>query len=320
MGLTKQSDDLEASRMSEDFVLEVTDAKKSFGRTAALRGVSFAIPFGQQVALLGPNGAGKTSLIRSICGRYRLDQGSIKVCGRSHVDPKASAMIGLIPQEIAVYGDLTARENLVAFGSLNGLRRSELYDRVAWGLNWIGLQDRADQLVKHFSGGMKRRVNIACGVLHAPRLILLDEPTVGVDPQSRTRIHEMLDELHEGGASLLLTTHQLEEAEGRCDRMIVVDQGRVIADGSMEDLAAQLEQASHLVQLEIRGLRRVPTPSLRPLSRPGLYETCLRSVGEELETLLRVVRASGGTVVRVDVRAPQLKDLYLAMTGSGLRE
>jgi len=193
----------------------------------ALDGVSLELREGELLGLLGPNGAGKTTLVRAIAGRVRLDAGTITI---------DSGALGVVPQEIALYPALTARENLEAFGELNGLRGPTLRERVGWALEWTALAERTKDPVRTFSGGMRRRLNIACGILHRPRVILLDEPTVGVDPQSRERIHDMLDALRADGHTLLLTTHQLDEAEARCSRIVIVDHGRVIADGEPAEL------------------------------------------------------------------------------------
>src|SRR5262245_9090493 len=177
--------------------LSISGAAKRFGGTQALDGAGLSLFRGELLALLGPNGAGKTTLVRSIAGRVRLDAGEITLLGERLAGPGGAARLrlGVVPQEIALYDLLTARENLYAVGTSHGVPRPELAERVAWALEWTGLADRSREPVKRFSGGMKRRLNIACGVLHRPEVVLLDEPTVGVDPQSRERIWEMLGRL-----------------------------------------------------------------------------------------------------------------------------
>ena len=176
-------------------VLTVSNARKSFGQITALDGASFELGEGELLALLGPNGAGKTTLIRAITGRVRLDAGEIRLFGRIVDGRRTPPEIGIVPQEVALYPLLTARENLWAFGSLQGLSGPELRKQIDWVLEKIGLRDRASEPVKQFSGGMRRRLNIGCGILHRPRVVLLDEPTVGVDPQSRDHIYDVLAEL-----------------------------------------------------------------------------------------------------------------------------
>ena len=207
-------------------VLTVQNAVKMFGANKALDNVTLELHKGEWLGLLGPNGAGKTTLVRAIAGRVRMDSGAVTLPeGRRE-------MLGIVPQEISLYAKLTAAENLSCFGKLQGLRGPTLQERVDWALEFTGLADRAADLVGTFSGGMKRRLNIACSVLHHPSVVLLDEPTVGVDPQSRQRIWEMLERLRREGASLLLTTHQLDEAQQVCDRIVVIDRGRIIANGA----------------------------------------------------------------------------------------
>lgn len=222
-----------ASPPVDNRVLTVTGAAKSFGDVSALAGADLTLERGEWIGLLGPNGAGKTTLVRSVAGRVRLDAGSITLLGEALNGATSSLNhLGLVPQEIALYPELTADENLRTWGALSGVAKAELGERVDWALEWSGLAERAGKRVKTFSGGMQRRLNVACGILHRPEVVLLDEPTVGVDPQSRERIWEMLEALRRDGASLLLTTHQLDEADRVCDRIVILDHGRVIAEGT----------------------------------------------------------------------------------------
>ncbi len=351
-------------------VLEVRDARKSFGKVEALRGVSLELRAGELLALLGPNGAGKTTLVRAIAGRVRLDAGEIELLGErigaggagagaatasdaaggGARTPRAAATahapraaygrmpLGIVPQEIAVYPLLTARENLEVFGQLHGVSGADLKTRVAWALEWTGLAERTEEPVKRFSGGMRRRLNIACGVLHEPRVILLDEPTVGVDPQSRERIFEMLDVLRRGGASLLLTTHQLDEAEARCDRIIVIDHGEVIATGTLAELVEKTVGSRRSVTVSVDRAPSAPIAGLAAESAGGADApgaagvvvgaasgaTRLRAqvadVGAELPALLARVQAAGCRVGDVEVRAPSLQAVFIHLTGRDLRE
>ena len=232
-------------------VLSVANARKSFGAVKALDGASLDLRKGELLALLGPNGAGKTTLIRAIAGRVRLDAGEIRLLGAPLAARRTPPELGIVPQEIALYPLLTARENMTAFGELQGLSGAALRSQVDWALERTGLADRASEPVKQFSGGMKRRLNIACGVLHRPRIVLLDEPTVGVDPQSRDRIYDMLADLASQGVSLLLTTHHLEEAEARCSRTVIIDHGKVIAEGTLADLVDRTVGRHRMVTLRL---------------------------------------------------------------------
>jgi len=218
--------------------LSVEGAEKRFGANVALAGASFTVRRGELVGLLGPNGAGKTTVIKAIAGRVRLDAGAIILFGRTLTLDDKRPEIGVVPQELAVYSLLTARENLEVFGALYGVGPAALAERVDWALEWSDLKDRAREPVKRFSGGMKRRLNIACSLLHGPKLVLLDEPTVGVDPQSRERIYEMLAALQRQNVSIVLTTHHLEEAERRCERIVIIDHGTIVAAGTPAELIA----------------------------------------------------------------------------------
>ncbi|MEM6469864.1 MAG: ABC transporter ATP-binding protein [Planctomycetota bacterium] len=315
---------------SEAPALEIAELRKSYGSHEALCGVEFSLRDGERLAFLGPNGAGKTSLIRVLAGRTRMDQGSIQVFGRPIDSGEARRAFGLVPQDLALYGDLTTRENLLAFGRFHGLTGRRLRKRVSWALEWTGLADRANDLVAGFSGGMKRRVNLACGVLHRPRIILLDEPTVGVDPQSRHRIFTMLDELNEQGASILLTTHHLDEAEERSDRIVILDQGRVIADGTIDQLVAQTVGTSRMIRVRVDRPLKSPVPI--PAFAPGAtslsvgsaghdqFETRLEDVTSHLGQLLRAVHESGYRVSDMEVHAPSLHHVFLHLTGNALRD
>lgn len=304
-----------------DCVLTVRNAQKRFGNTQALDGASFSLAQGECLALLGPNGAGKTTLVRAITGRVRLDQGELRLLGEPLRAGQSGPALGLVPQEIALYPLLTARENLQVFAALRGLAASQQTERIRWALEWTGLADRADEPIRHFSGGMKRRLNLACGVLDRPRVVLLDEPTVGVDPQSRQRIWEMLDSLQADGTSLLWTTHQLDEAEQRCDRVVILDHGRVIADGTFADVVARTVGAGRTVTmvldaeppeaLTLGGFTRAGSCSVR---HPLVH------IAAELPELLTAVDRAGARVVDLRVETPSLQDVFLHLTGRELRQ
>jgi ABC-2 type transport system ATP-binding protein len=302
-------------------VLEVERAKKRFGAIQALAGVSLGLREGEMLALLGPNGAGKTTLVRALAGQVRLDEGEFRLFGRPLPRGAHRDGLGIVPQEIALYPLLTARENLEAFGSLQGLRGKALGERVTWALDWTGLAERQREPVRGFSGGMKRRLNIACGVLHRPRVVLLDEPTVGVDPQSRERIYEMLGRLRREGASLLLTTHQLEEAEARCDRVAIVDRGRVVAAGTLEELVRETIGARRSVSLTLDRAPRAPIEGLVPIGDGDTrFSAHVDDVHAALGSLLGRIVAAGHAVEDLELRRPSLQAVFLHLTGRELRE
>lgn len=304
----------------EEVAMQVENIHKSFGDRQALQGVSFRVRPGERVALLGPNGAGKTTLIRCISGRVRPDKGSVEVFGKAIWKVGANHMLGVVPQDLAIYNDLTARENLLCFGRYHGLRGRSLRDRVNWALHWIALEDRAHELTARFSGGMKRRVNIACGVLHRPRVLLLDEPTVGVDPQSRQRIFDMLDELSDLGTSIVLTTHHLDEAQQRSERIVIVDHGQVIADGTLQELVEQTVGPQRRVSFQVLG-QIAPIPSgLAWDASQKRYACSVESLADQLPQWISRVEQAGGTIEDLEVHTPNLHDVFLHLTGRELRD
>jgi linearmycin/streptolysin S transport system ATP-binding protein len=302
-------------------VLTVKDVRKRFGDVVALDGATLTLREGELLALLGPNGAGKTTLIRAISGRVQLDAGEIQLFGRTLAGRKTPPELGIVPQELAIYPLLTARENLEAFGRLQGLSSGDVATQVTWALKATALEDRANEPVKGFSGGMKRRLNIACGVLHRPRVVLLDEPTVGVDPQSRERIYDMLTDLTKSGVSLLLTTHHLEEAEARCSRTVIIDHGKVIAAGTMAELVEQTVGRHRIVTLRIDAPMSVPLPGVEIAAEdPRLLRAKVTNVATELPALLGAISAQAREVEDVEVRGPSLQSVFIHLTGRELRE
>ena len=299
--------------------LAVRGVVKRFGPNTALDHAGLELRRGERLALLGPNGAGKTTLVRCISGRAVPDAGEIEMLGQRLPATGGRHDLGFVPQEIALYPDLTARENLEAFGRFHGLKGNELSRAIDWALEWTGLADRAGALTKTFSGGMKRRVNIACGVLHKPRVLLLDEPTVGVDPQSRERIFTMLDELRRQGTSILLTTHQLDEAEQRCDRIVIIDHGRVIAEGTLAELIEGTVGVNRRVTLRLTEPGE-PPDGFRATEDPRALVGEVGDVALELPGLLAGIRDAGGQVSDIEVRAPSLHSVFIHLTGRELRE
>jgi ABC-2 type transport system ATP-binding protein len=294
----------------------------------ALDGATFELHKGELLALLGPNGAGKTTLIRAIAGRVRLDAGEIRVFDRALDGRSTPPELGIVPQEVALYPLLTARENLQAFGSLHGLSGQTLATQVEWALDRIGLADRARESVKQFSGGMRRRLNIACGILHRPRIVLLDEPTVGVDPQSRDRIYDVLADLARSGVSLLLTTHHLEEAEARCSRTIIIDHGKVIASGTLSELVDQTVGRHRIVTLRLDAPLDGAGAPLRVKddaisideADTRIVRARMADVASGLPPLLEQIRLAGRAVDDVEVRGPSLQSVFIHLTGRELRE
>jgi len=309
-------------------VLSCTDLRKRFGELTAVDGVGFEIAAGETYGLLGPNGAGKTTTISMVCGLLERDAGEVHVLGTPlttrSIAPKRE--IGYVPQDIAVYPDLTARENLTFFGRLYGLSGTDLAARVDHVLELIGLSDRARDRSDQFSGGMKRRLNIGIGLLHGPKLLVLDEPTVGVDPQSRNAILESVEHLGTEGMAVLYTTHYMEEAERLCDRIGIIDHGRIVAEGTRRELVELVGQHDR-VRLEATGDLARAAAALGELARvksadareDGL-DLIVDGAPNALTELLAAVTASGATVTNVDVDEPDLESVFLHLTGRAFRD
>ncbi len=300
--------------------LSVVGARKRFGSTQALDDVSLEIAPQALTVLLGPNGAGKTTLVRAIAGRVRLDSGQVMLFGQELHPGKPRADFGLVPQELGVYPDLTAKENLQIFGTFLGLDPKSLKSKVDRALEWTGLADRADEPVRGFSGGMKRRINIACGVVHQPKLVILDEPTVGVDPQSRERIYEMLAQLQEGGTTILMTTHLLEEAERRCDHVAIIDHGKLVAAGSLENLLSEGGERSTLVTFKFDKRPSVLIEGLDYQENGRSACVGVKDPAKDLPAWLVKFETCGAKVEDISIRNQGLQELFLELTGSELRE
>jgi ABC-2 type transport system ATP-binding protein len=297
-------------------LISVEDAYLAFGELRALNGLSLELHAGELLGLLGPNGAGKTTLIRCIASRQKLQSGRIEIT----VPGALSDRLGIVPQEIAVYPDLTVYQNLSAFGRLHGLGGRTLKQRIAEALDWAALENRSHALAQSLSGGMQRRLNIACSVLHQPQILLLDEPTVGIDPQSRERIYAMLDSLLELGTAILLTTHQLDEAQTRCDRMAIIDDGRIIDSGTFEELIERTIGTSQQLSLRFSD-RQSQVPAPLQLDSSGLTATGLiDGRSRQLPSLLSQLMAAGVAIEHMVLREPTLQHLFLHLTGKELRE
>jgi len=296
-------------------MIQVQELRKSFGATTAVAGVSFEVRPGETFGLLGPNGAGKTTTISMMIGVLQPGGGTISVNGGAQpTDPAARRSIGIAPQALSVYEELTALENLNFFARLYGLRGKQLKDRVAWSLEFAGLADRQRDVVKTFSGGMKRRLNMAVALVHDPQVIFLDEPTVGVDPQSRNHIFERIEELKATGRTLIYTTHYMEEAQRLCDRVAIMDHGKILDLDTVDALISR-HGGKSLVKAE---LARVPGDvSSLPAALEGLS---LRFESDRpLEEVGRLTSA-GVVFQTLEVSRPDLETVFLILTGRSLRD
>ncbi len=309
-------------------MLQVHTLRKVYGELVAVDGVDFDVPAGTIFGLLGPNGAGKSTTIGCVSGLLHPSAGSVTVFGHDIVREPVAAkkQLGVVPQELAVYEDLDARSNLRFFGATYGLSGSELNRRVDDVLLRIGLADRSKEPVKNFSGGMKRRLNFGCGIVHGPKVVLLDEPTVGVDPQSRARLLDLVRELATEGAAVVYTTHYMEEAESLCDRVAIVDHGKLLVEGTLHELRQRLG-GRELVRLTGRFDPQAVRTAFAG-ERDVEIVQCDQNVvllsqqgaSSKLAALLDRVATTGAELRDTTVRQPSLESLFLELTGRELRE
>ncbi len=309
-------------------ILSCDGLVKALGGRRVVDRVGFHVGAGEIYGLLGPNGAGKTTTISMICGLLTPDEGTSEVDGVlvSSQDPASRSSIGYVPQDLALYPDLTAAENLAFFGRLHGIQRQALPTRVNTVLHGVGLDDRRDDRVATFSGGMKRRLNIAVALLHEPRLLILDEPTVGVDPQSRNAILDSIEELAAGGTAVLYTTHYMEEAARLCHRVAIIDEGRIVAEGDRRELVQLIgdgdvirltsDRASVTAARAIAELEGVVTA----VEAGGTVEVRVDDAGTRLVAVLAAATAVGMHIQGVAVTEPDLEAVFLHLTGKQLRD
>ena len=309
-------------------MIEVESLVKRYGDLVAVDAVSFRAPAGAVTGLLGPNGAGKSTTIGCISGLFEPSDGRVRVLGHDVVREGVAARraLGVVPQELALYEDLTARENLTYWGGAHGMRGSELAGRVDEVLARIGLADRAKEPVERFSGGMKRRLNFGCGVVHRPAVLLLDEPTVGVDPQSRVRLFELVREEAAAGTCVLYTTHYMEEAESLCQRLAIVDGGRLVAEGTLAELRDQMGERD-LLRLAGRFEPERARAALAGLEGAELVQCeaevlalSMTEASRRLPAVFTALEAVGAEVHETTLKRPSLESLFIELTGKELRE
>jgi ABC-2 type transport system ATP-binding protein len=307
-------------------MLEVIDLRKRFGAVTALDGASLQVPEGELFGLLGPNGAGKTTLLAIVSGLLEPTSGEARILGRRVMaaDRELRKQVGIVPQELALYGELTARENLVFFGSLYGLRAPELKTRADDILAAVGLHDRADNRAEGFSGGMKRRLNLGVALMHRPRLLLLDEPTAGVDPQSRNLLFEEIRRLNGSGATIVYTSHYMEEVQSLCTRIGIIDAGRVIACDSLDGL---LHRLNGVIRFQVASMspalrRRIASlPGVRLVERDGQpLELHGHDVNAGLLSLVALFNELDVKLTSLELEEPNLEQVFLHLTGRGLRD
>ena len=309
-------------------LVAVSDVVKRYDGKLTVDHVNISIQQGEIFGLLGPNGAGKSTTISMICGLLKIDAGDIVIDGISVTAKplEVKRKIGLVPQELALYDTMTAAENVTFFGRLYGLSGKLLKERVAEALEFTGLSDRAKEKPATFSGGMKRRLNIACAIMHRPKLIIMDEPTVGIDPQSRNHILESVKALNKLGSTIIYTSHYMEEVAAICDRVAIMDKGHIIACGTEKELRERVAQEEKIV---IKAANITPALkqelSLHPrISRVEVtgdqVELFLPSSQSELQDILFIFAKHEGVIGSLHIEEPDLETLFLSLTGRTLRD
>jgi ABC-2 type transport system ATP-binding protein len=311
-------------------MLEAQGLCKSYGSRNVVAELSLDVGAGEIVGLLGPNGAGKSTTVAMLCGLVAAERGSVFVGTGDErlalgVDtPAAKRRIGVVPQELSIYENLGAAANLALFGALYGLAGALLRERVEAALALVGLAERAGDKPQVFSGGMKRRLNIAAALVHDPDVLILDEPTVGVDPQSRNAIFDNLEELRRRGKALLYTTHYMEEAERLCDRIVIIDHGKVVASDTLAGIE-RLLPATLSLEIEVDGtVDLVALAGLPGIEQPAQEGSVLRAavadLGRDVPALLVALNAQGRTVTRIGSTRAGLENVFLSLTGRALRD
>jgi ABC-2 type transport system ATP-binding protein len=295
--------DANKSNFSQHLV-SVDNAVKHFGRLKALGGVSLNLNEGECLGLIGRNGAGKTTLMRAICGRLSLDEGTVSL------KYATSGSVGLVPQEVALYPTLTARENLQYFSDISGLPRQQRAEVVDGALKWVGLTERGNDIVKQLSFGMQKRLNVAVGILHSPKVILLDEPSAGVDPQSRAQIWALIDRLKQDRKTILIISQHLEEVERVCDRIVIMDKGSILAQGDLDTLTEDTIGCYWTVNVDIRD--ESGTHEVQHINRK------IGDIGVDLPLLIEEIDRNGNVISGIRIAPPSLEAVFFALVGEDL--
>ncbi|MCD2500923.1 ABC transporter ATP-binding protein [Clostridium sp. NSJ-145] len=309
-------------------VIEIRDLVKKYGNNIAVDNINLSIDEGEIYGLLGPNGAGKSTTINMLCYLLKPNSGSLKIFGvdvqEHNMDVKKK--IGLVPQNIAVYKDFTAYENVKFFGELYGLRGNKLKESVNKALEFVGLLDVAKDQAKSFSGGMVRRLNIACAIVHEPKLIIMDEPTVGIDPQSRNHILNAVKTLNKNGTTIIYTTHYMEEAENLCSKIGIIDKGKIIVEGSTDELKSMVSDKKTLqirvddvYKLEIENIKKIKGVSEIIIDQNCLTINTQKEINN-LDILIKSITDSNVKILDLGFKEITLETIFLTLTGRSLRD
>ena len=309
-------------------MIKVRSVSKSFGNIEAVKNVSFTIEKGEIFGILGPNGAGKSTIVNILNTLVKPDKGDAIIDGANIKDNGdiIKLIMGVVPQEIALYEELSAYENMMFWGGLYDISTTELKANVDNTLEIVGLSSRKNDRIKTFSGGMKRRINIACSLLHNPKILVLDEPTVGVDPQNRNHIFEVIERLNNEGMTIIYTTHYMEEAERFCDNIAIIDVGRIIAQGTLKELR-QISDVKDLLIIKLANadnetITRIM--SANPLIRFDSTSSTLKvecgNIGNDTSIFINQIQNSGGIIERIYTQGTNLESIYLKLTGKELRD
>jgi ABC-2 type transport system ATP-binding protein len=309
-------------------IVKIESLVKKFGSVAAVNNISLSIEQGEIYGLLGPNGAGKSTTINIISGLLSFDKGNIEILGKElKKHPNLiKKNIGIVPQDIAIYEDLTAFENVKFFASLYGLRGGELKEKVEEALDFVGLKDKGRSFPAEFSGGMKRRLNIACAIAHRPKLIIMDEPTVGIDPQSRNHILQSVKKLNAIGCTIIYTTHYMEEAEVLCSRIAIMDHGKIIAEGTNEELKAIItDKKTVVIAVDVPAkVKEEQLVKIQGIQSAELDNDIVRiNSSKEVNNLDKIINyfTENNIVIKsVESKAPDLETVFLTLTGRKLRD
>jgi ABC-2 type transport system ATP-binding protein len=309
-------------------MIKVKEISKSFGTVEALKNVSFNIKEGEIFGLLGPNGAGKSTLINILSTLVEADGGEVLIDGINSLENKSKSklIIGVVPQEIALYENLSAYENLMFWGSLYSIPTATLKERVNNVLEMVGLSDRKDDSIKTYSGGMKRRINIASSILHEPKVLLMDEPTVGVDPQSRNHVFEVIERLNQEGMTIIYTTHYMEEAERLCNTIAIIDFGTIVAQGTLKELRAISKVKDqinfHLDNPDMALISSIQSsiPAIHFEKNSNALSIECENIGDEITGLIQQIKSAGGVIESIDTQMANLESVFLQLTGKQLRD